>query len=140
MVRFNRRVSEWGLRHAGRITSPAIYIQGEYKRGMSRSYKKKDIRRKKLGRTLKRGMMGILLAPAKLPRITGQMADRIMSYCEVAAIVFVSVLMAHLIIPKIIGLAMVIVTGIVFVALMLTVLVSDYQDKLVEYELYGFRI
>lgn len=97
-------------------------------------------RRAKASRRIKRTVSEILLAPAKMPRITGDRAEALMKYCEMAALIFVAVLMFHMAAPELVGVLLVAGTGIVFGALLALICLGGYQDKLVEYELYGFKI
>ena len=96
--------------------------------------------RRRFSRSIKKAFFGILLAPARIPRITGEKVERLMSFSEITAICFVAVLMLHMIVPDIIGTFAVILVGAVFAVLLGMILLADYQDKLVEYELYGFKI
>ena len=48
--------------------------------------------------------------------------------------------MLHLMVPEIVGTILVVVAGVIFASLLGMLLLGDYQDKLVEYELYGFRL
>lgn len=114
-------------------------IQGEYLL-MSGAQRRRVKRRRNFARSVKRGFKGVLLAPGRIPRITDDVVSRIMGLCEGAAIFFVIMLMLHMAMPDTIGMIMVIISGMVFAGLMLTVGLADYQDKLAEYELYGFKI
>lgn len=96
--------------------------------------------KKRAARRFKKGITNILLAPARMPRLTADKVDQIMRMCEGAAISFVAILMVHLAVPDVIGTTLVIVVGAIFALLMLMILLADYQDKLVEYELYGYRL
>lgn len=82
----------------------------------------------------------IALAPGKMPRITGEKSDRIMGICEAVALIFTAALMLHLIVPEVVGLLAVVISGVAFGFLLFLLLLGSYQDKLVEYELYGFRL
>lgn len=107
---------------------------------MSAAQRRRLRRKKKIMKTTKKLVTGILLAPARIPRITGDKVDRIMRICEIFAISFVAVLMLHMAIPSTVGVGIVVAVGVVFACLLLLIGLSDYQDKLVEYELYGFKI
>lgn len=107
---------------------------------MSESEIRRIKRRKKVKRSVRRTFLGIILAPGKMPRITAERANAIMRACEWAAIMFVTILMVHLGAPSIVGVTAVIVCGAIFAGLLLLIGLADYQDKLAEYELYGFKI
>jgi len=111
-------------------------VQGSINRGM---YANKSRKRNK-SRVAKRMFTSIVLAPGKMPRIAGEKADRIMRSCEIVSLVFVTMLMLHIILPEIVSVIFVIASGSVFGFLMLLILLGNYQSKLVEYELYGFRL
>lgn len=97
-------------------------------------------RKKKAARNVRRTIVGIITAPAKMPRVTAQMAERIMRICEVVAVLFVAVLALHLSRPNIFGVVPVVIVGILFAGMLMIIKLSDYQDKLEEYNLYGFRL
>ena len=107
---------------------------------MSAAERRRIRRKKKFVRNVKRTFTSIVLAPARMPRITAERAERVMRYCEIAAVCFVAVLIVHMAAPEIVGKLFVIAAGLVFAALLGILGLSDYQDKLVEYELYGFKI
>lgn len=107
---------------------------------MSEQERRRIRRRKKAARNVKRTFVGIVLAPGKMPRITADMVSRVMQMCELAAIMFAAVLILHLALPEIIRTFWVVIVGAVFAGLMGVILLADYQDKLAEYELYGFKI
>lgn len=94
-------------------------------------------RRKK---TMKRVFTNIVLAPGKMPRMNAEKTERIMGICEIVSLVFVATLMLHLMVPEIMPVIVVFITGAAFVSLLMMILLGEYQDKLVEYELYGFKI
>lgn len=99
-----------------------------------------SIKRRKKQKGIKRVFTNIVLAPGKMPRINGEKSDRIMRMGEIVALVFVAFLMLHMIVPEVFGIVPVVATGVVFAASLGLLLLGDYQDKLVEYELYGFRL
>jgi len=107
---------------------------------MSESQRRKLRRRRKFVRGCKRTMTNIVLAPARMPRLTVDKVDRVMRFCEVIAVLFVAVLMLHMAAPQTVGRGIVIIVGLIFAALLAVIGLSDYQDKLVEYELYGFKL
>ena len=107
---------------------------------MSSSKRRKVMRRKKIVRSFKRTMTGVLLAPGKMPRIAGELFDRITRYCEISALVFVSVLILHMASPMIVPSFAVVICAIVFALFICLIGISDYQDKLVEYEMFGFKV
>lgn len=104
------------------------------------STKRKQSKRRKTSNMMRRILKNILLAPARIPRITVDQVDRIMRTCEGVALLFVTVLMIHMAVPNVIGTGIVVIAGTVFVGLLAVILLADYQDKLVEYELYGYRL
>lgn len=97
-------------------------------------------KRRKKKKSIKKILTNIVLAPGKMPRINEEKSNRIMHMGEIVALVFVAFLMLHMIIPEIIGIVPVVATGIAFVGSLGLLLLGDYQDKLAEYELYGFRL
>lgn len=104
------------------------------------STKRKQVKRRRTSTMAKKVITGILLAPARIPRFTVDQVDRIMRMCEGVALLFVSILMIHMAVPGVIGTGVVVAAGSVFVCLLGLILLADYQDKLVEYELYGYRL
>lgn len=97
-------------------------------------------RRKKNIRNIKRGITNIILAPGKMPRITGDFLTRIMKACEISSLAFVALLLVHMVAPLAVGTVVVVIAGIIFAGLMGVIALSDYQDKLAEYELFGFKV
>lgn len=97
-------------------------------------------RRKKNLRNIKRGVSAVILAPGKMPRITGDFLVRSMKACEIASLVFVALLVLHMVAPLAVGTTLVVISGLVFAGLMGVIALSDYQDKLDEYELFGFKV
>ena len=97
-------------------------------------------KKRSIAKAVKRMFTSIVLAPGKMPRIYGEKADRIMRLCEIVSLVFVAMLMLHIILPEIISVIFVIASGCAFGILLLLILLGNYQSKLVEYELYGFRL
>ena len=100
----------------------------------------KNVRRRKKSRGFKKLVTNIILAPGKLPRLNAEALSRTMRICESVAILFVAILMLHMAIPELVGVGMVVGVGIIFAAFLMTIALSDYQDKLAEYDLYGFKI
>lgn len=107
---------------------------------MSAAQRRRLRRKKKFVRNFKRTLTNIILAPARMPRISGDKLDRLMHGCEIIAIAFVAVLMLHMAVPTIIGTLPVVVIGVAFAFFLFMIGLSDYQEKLVQYDLYGFKI
>lgn len=107
---------------------------------MSEAERRRQRRRRKVTRSVKRTLTGIVLAPARMPRITGEKAENLMRICEIVAILFVALLILHMAFPEFMGVTIVVIAGAVFAGLLALIRLGDYQDKLVEYELYGFKI
>jgi len=107
---------------------------------MSESQIRKERRKKKRVKNIRKTIFALALAPGKLPRITGALVSRVMGYCEAAALIFVAVLLLHMAVPNTVPIILVVLCGAIFVGLLSVIALSDYQDKLEEYELYGFRI
>lgn len=107
---------------------------------MTVSQRKRLRRRRKFRRNVRRTILSILLAPARMPRITGPMIDTAMHMSEVAGLVFVSLLMMHLFNPSLIGVFIVVVSAIIFAGCLLAIKLGDYQGQLEEMKYYGFNI
>ena len=107
---------------------------------MSEAQIRKERNRRKRVKNLKKTITAVVLAPGKLPRITASIASRVMRYCEIAALVFVAVLLLHMSSPDVVSMIPVVLSGMIFAGLLSVIVLSDYQDKLEEYELYGFRV
>lgn len=103
-------------------------------------YRRKVNKRKKMIRDAKRALTNFALTPARMPRITEDKVDRVMRICEAMALIFTALLIGHIASPLLIGTLPVVVSGIVFAGLLAFILLADYQDKLVEYELYGYKL
>lgn len=102
---------------------------------------KRRIRRKRrFVRNTKRIIVSILLAPARMPRVTAQLFEQLMKASEVTGIVFVAVLMMHLFNPVLIKTPIVVMAALMFIGCLLTLKLGDYQDRLEEMKYYGFNI
>ncbi len=97
-------------------------------------------RRRKIIRGMKKTFINVVFAPARIPKIKGDMLETIMRLCEIAALAFAALLVLHIAVPDVIKTVLVILCGAVFAALLLTIKLSDYQEKIEQYRYYGFRI
>lgn len=97
-------------------------------------------RRRRFVRNLKRTIISIMLAPAKMPRVTVQKIDQAMRMSEIAGAIFIAVLMLQLSNPSTLGKVVTFICAAVFVGLLLTVKLGDYQDQLEELKYYGYNI
>ncbi|MBO4904970.1 MAG: hypothetical protein J5367_07075 [Lachnospiraceae bacterium] len=107
---------------------------------MSESQRRRARRRRKITRGFKKTFINLVFAPARIPKIKQDTVDILMRACEIAALSFVSTLVLHIMIPEIVKSGLVIICGTVFAALLLTIKLSDYQEKIEQYRYYGFRI
>lgn len=107
---------------------------------MTVAQKKRLRRRRKFQRNVKKTILNILLAPARMPKISGSMLDTVMHMSEILGIVLATTLVMHLFNPGLIGVAIVVIAAIAFVGCLLTVKLGDYQDQLEEMKYYGFNI
>ena len=107
---------------------------------MSESKKRRMRRRRKAVRGIRKTFITIVFAPARIPKIRQDTVEMLMSVCEVAAIVFAAVLVAHIAVPAVIKTGMVVFCGLVFAILCGVIKLSDYQEKIEQYRYYGFRI
>ena len=107
---------------------------------MNGSNRRKIRRRDRIRRGFRKTFINIVFAPARIPKITRDMVDVLMRACEVAAMTFVIVLIAHITSPDHIHVGVVIVTGGIFAALISLIKLSEYQEKIEQYRYYGFRL
>lgn len=107
---------------------------------MTVAQKKRMRRRRRFRRNVKRTILNILLAPMRMPRITGDTLETAIKLSEVTGIVFIALLLAHLFNPELIGVFLVIVSAVVFAGCLLTIKLGDYQNQLEELRYYGFNI
>jgi predicted exporter len=97
-------------------------------------------RRSRLARTARKTFINLVFAPARIPRIRQDTVDTVMRLCEIAALTFVCMLVAHIAVPQVIKVGFVIVSGVIFAILLGIIKLSDYQEKIEQYRYYGFRI
>ncbi len=107
---------------------------------MNGSNRRKIRRRDRIRRGFRRTFINIVFAPARIPKITRDMADTLMRVCEIAAMTFVVILIAHITSPEIIHVGVVIASGGIFAALISLIKLSEYQEKIEQYRYYGFRL
>ena len=96
--------------------------------------------RSRIARTAKKTFINLVFAPARIPKIRQDTVDMLMRICEIAALTFVCVLVAHIAVPHVVRTGIVIVSGVAFVVLLGLIKLSDYQEKIEQYRYYGFRI
>lgn len=99
--------------------------------------KKKRLRaRRRFVRNVKRIIFNIIVAPARMPRVSGSLAEQAMRACEISGVVFVGILMAHLFNPDVFKTAFVVLAALVFVSFIIMIKLGEYQDSLEELRLY----
>lgn len=91
-------------------------------------------------RGAKKTFINLVFAPLRMPRMTASVVSTLMRFCEVAAIVFTALLVAHMAAPEIVATGLVYLSGLLFVGLLLAIKFSDYQEKIEQYKYFGFRI
>ena len=91
-------------------------------------------------RRFRKTFINLVFAPARIPRITRDMADVLMRFCEIAAMVLVVAIISHIVSPDVIKVGVVIAAGGIFAILMSLIKLSEYQEKIEQYRYYGFRI
>jgi len=97
-------------------------------------------RRRRFVRNVKRTILNIMLAPARMPRITSQTIDQAMKWSEITGTIFVTALMIQLSNPSTLCKFFTIISAVAFVTLLLTMKLGDYQDQLDELKYYGYNI
>ena len=97
-------------------------------------------RSSRIVRGCKKTFINLVFAPARIPKIRQDTVDTLMRLCEIAALVFVCVLVGHIAIPQLIRTGVVVVAGVIFAVLLGIIKLSDYQEKIEQYRYYGFRI
>jgi hypothetical protein len=97
-------------------------------------------RRRKLVRGVKRTFINVVFAPMRMPKMKQESVDLVTRLCEIAALTFVALLVAHIAMPQLIGTAVVVIAGIAFAVLCGLIKLSDYREKIERYRYYGFRI
>lgn len=107
---------------------------------MTAVQKRRLRRRRRIVRNVKKLILNILLAPARMPRVTVQMAETAMHYCEVTGIIFVASLIGHMFNSALIGTFFVVLTAIAFISCLLIIKLSDYQYQLEQMSYYGFTL
>lgn len=107
---------------------------------MTVAQKKRMRRRRRFQRNMKRAVLNVLLAPMRMPRITGPTLENAMRLSEISGIVFASMLLAHLFNPKLVGLFVVVIAAVAFAGCLLTIKLGEYQNQLEELKYYGFNI
>ena len=76
----------------------------------------------------------------RMPKIKQESVDLLMRLCEISALAFVALLVAHIANPALVKTVPVVLTGIVFAGFGALIKLSDYQEKIEQYRYYGFRI
>lgn len=107
---------------------------------MTAVQRKRMRRRRRIVRNLKRTIYNIMVAPAKMPRITSQWIDQAMRYSEVAGMIFVISLTIQLANPNFLTKIGVILSAVAFLIFITTIKLGDYQDQLDELKYYGYNI
>lgn len=107
---------------------------------MSEGKRRRIRRRRKVVRGFRKTFINLVFAPARIPKIKQDTVELLMSMCEAAAVVFAAVLVAHIVIPNVVGTALVVICALAFTALLGVIKLSDYQEKIEQYRYYGFRI
>lgn len=103
-------------------------------RRKSRRYKKKMIK------GAKKTFIALVFAPLWMPKMTASMVSTLMRFCEAAALLFTTLLVAHMAAPDVVATFLVYLSGLLFVGLLLAIKFSDYQEKIEQYKYFGFRI
>ena len=107
---------------------------------MSRAQRRRMRRHRKVVRGLKKTFINLVFAPLRIPKIKQESVDLLMRLCEIAALTFVTVLVAHIIIPDAVRTGVVVLSGAAFAIFLSLIKLSDYQEKIEQYRYYGFRI
>ena len=88
-------------------------------------------KRRKLARSIRRTLRGVLLIPGKFPPIGTQAVEIATKICETFGVFFVGTLIAHLISESTLIAALNIGVGMVFFGLLIFLKLADYQDRLI---------
>ena len=107
---------------------------------MSEGQRRRARRRRKITRGFRKTFINLVFAPARIPKIKQDTVEVLMRVCEIAALTFVSMLVFHITAPDIVKSGVVIICGTIFAALLFTIKLSEYQEKIEQYRYYGFRI
>ena len=107
---------------------------------MSAGQRRRARRRRKVSRGVRKTIINIVFAPARIPKIRQDTVDLLMRLCEITAVIFAAALVLHIAAPDLVRVGIVIVAGAVFAALCAVIKLSDYQEKIEQYRYYGFKI
>ena len=107
---------------------------------MSDVARRRARRRRKIARGFRKTFLNVVFAPMRMPKIKRESVDLLMRLCEIAALTFVALLVAHIAMPQLIGTVPVVLTGILFAGFGTLIKLSEYQEKIEQYRYYGFRI
>ncbi len=107
---------------------------------MSAAQRRRARRRRKIVRGVRKTFLNVVFAPMRMPKIKQESVDLLMRLCEIAALAFVALLVAHIANPALVNTVFVVLTGIVFALFGALIKLSDYQEKIEQYRYYGFRI
>ncbi len=107
---------------------------------MSDVARRRARRRRKIVRGVRKTFINVVFAPMRMPKIKQESVDLLMRLCEISALAFVALLVAHIANPDFINTVPVVLTGIVFAGFGGLIKLSDYQEKIEQYRYYGFRI
>ena len=107
---------------------------------MSNGRRRRARRHGRFVRGVRRTCINVVFAPMRIPRIKQESVDLLTRLCEIAAVVFAALLVAHIAMPHLVGTFAVVVTGAAFAVFASLIKLSDYQEKIEQYRYYGFRI
>ena len=107
---------------------------------MSEGQRRRARRRRKVVKHVKKTFLSLVFAPTRIPKIKQDTVEVLMRLCEGTAITFAAVLVAHIVMPNVIGALPVVLAGVAFTAFLAVIKLSDYQEKMEQYRYYGFRI
>ena len=96
---------------------------------MSEGQRRRARRRRKVVKHVKKTFLSLVFAPTRIPKIKQDTVEMLMRLCEGTAITFAATLVAHIVMPELIGAVPVVLAGIAFTAFLAVIKLSDYQEK-----------
>ena len=100
--------------------------------------KKSLRRRRKILRNFRRTVRAVLLMPGRIPPIDVQTVESSMRLCEIAGVIFVLTLIAHLVSDSGVVAGVNFAARFVFFGLIFFIKLADYQDKLIRAQMADY--
>lgn len=104
---------------------------------MTVSERRRKRRRQKFVRGVKKSIFQMIIAPARMPRIAGEVAHQVTRACEISGVIFAAMMFLYFVMPEMVNILFVLIPALLFVLFLFVLKLGDYQAKLEELKMYG---